>query len=196
MSALSPPPLAEPGDEHLHGAVGSDAEEARAHTLRVLFEDRAQADAAVAALRERLPVAPDSISVTPAPELTAPVVDDSFGRDARGSKRTAARWALVATPVGVLVGLFAELGIPVALAVVLLGAGFAGFGALSGALVGLARADSLDDDAQVLVTAGDEAVLVTVRHLRPARLRRLLVAAGGVPVDLPSEARDQRGQAP
>lgn len=182
MPTTLPPPLAEPGDERLHDAVGSDAEQARAHTLRVLFEDRDAAEAAVDALQETIPVAADSISLTPAPNTTATVADDTFSRDASASARTAARWALLGAPVGVLLGLVLELGIPTALAAVLLGAGFAGFGALSGALVGLARTDPLDDDPEVLVATGDDAVVVTVRHLRPARHRRLLVAFGGIPI--------------
>lgn len=186
MPTTSLPHLAEPGDEHLHDAAGSDAEVARAHTLQVLFEDREQAEAAVATLHARLPVAPDSISLTPAPSLTAATMDDSFGRDASAAWHNALRWGLLAAPVGALVGLVAGLDMPLTLAAVLVAAAFAGFGTLSGALVGLARADSLDDDPQVLITAGDDAVLVTVRHLRPTRLRRLLVAAGGVPVELSS----------
>lgn len=183
MPITKPPPLAEPGREHLHDAVGSDAEQARAHTLQVLFEDRAQAEEAVAALQETLPMPSDSISISPAPHITAIALDESFARDAAASWHDAARGAAMAAPLGLLLGLILDLGLATAVAATLLTFGFAGFGAIAGALVGLARTDPLDDDPQVLVVAGGDAAVVTLRHLRPFRHRQLLVAAGGVPIE-------------
>jgi hypothetical protein len=183
MPAIKHPPLAAAGRERLHDAVGSDAEQARQHRLQVLFENREQAERAVDALQELLPVPWDSISVTPAPHLTATIADDSFGRDATATWRHAAQGAALAAPLGLLLGLFADLGIATGVAAPLLAFGFAGFGAIAGGLVGLARTDALDDDPQVLVATGADAVVVTLRHLRPARHRQLLAGLGGVPVD-------------
>ena len=183
MPTIKHPPLAESGQERLHDAVGSDAEQARQHRLQVLFEDRDQAERAVEALQDLLPVPWDSISVTPAPHVTAIMADDTFGRDATATWRDAARGAAIATPLGLLLGLFVDLGIATMVAAALLAFGFAGFGAIAGGLVGLARTDPLDDDPQVLVAAGADAVVLTLRNLRPARHRQLLAALGGVPVD-------------
>ena len=183
MPATKHPPLAETGRERLHDAVGSDAEQAREHRLQVLFEDREQADRAVEALQELLPVPWDSISVTPAPHATATMVDDNFNLDATATWQDAARGAALAAPVGLLLGLFVDLGLATLVAAALFTFGFAGFGAIAGGLVGLARTDPLDDDPQVLVAAGADAVVLTLRHLRPARHRQLLTALGGVPVE-------------
>ena len=183
MPTIKHPPLAESGQERLHDAVGSDAEQARQHRLQVLFEDREAAEHAVESLQELLPVPWDSISVTPAPHVTAIMVDDTFDRDATATWRHAAQGAAIAAPLGLLLGLFIDLGIATLVAAALLTFGFAGFGAIAGGLVGLARTDPLDDDPQVLVSAGPNAVVLTLRHLRPARHRDLLTALGGVPVD-------------
>ncbi len=183
MPTIKHPPLAEGGRERLHEAVGSDAEQAREHRLQVLFENREQADQAVEALQDLLPVPWDSISVTPAPHVTAAMVDDTFSRDATATWRHAARGAVLAAPLGLLLGLAVDLGIATAVAAALLAFGFAGFGAIAGGLVGLARTDPLDDDPQVLVATGADAVVLTLRNLRPARHRQLLAALGGIPVE-------------
>ncbi len=177
------PPLADPGSEHLHDAVGSDAEQARVHTVQVLFEQREQAETALDAIYETFPYPPDAVSVRPAAGVTAKAVDDAFEDDARATWRGAARAAAVGAPLGLLLGLTLEIGLESLVAVGLLTFAMAGFGAISGALVGLARSDPLDDDPAVEVTGGDDAVIVTLRHLRPWSLRRRLVAFGGLPIE-------------
>jgi hypothetical protein len=183
MSATMLPGLAEPGHEHLHDAEGSDTEGARATTLRVLFPDRAQAEAAVAALYEHEPVAADSISIAPAPHVTARLVDRTLPKDLSAMGRHAGLGALLGAPVGILLGVALPLGFARALAVPLMMFAFAGFGALVGALIGLARADPLDDDPVVTVVAGGDAVVVTVRHLAAPRYTALLTAFGGLPIE-------------
>jgi hypothetical protein len=183
MPATKHPPLAETGRERLHDAVGSDAEQARQHRLQVLFEDRTQAEHAVEALQDLLPVPWDSISISPAPHVSAIMVDDAFDRDAAATWQYAARAAAITAPLGLLLGLFVDLGIATVVAAALLTFGFAGFGAIAGGLVGLARTDLLGDDPEVLVAAGADAAVVTLRHLRPAPYRRALTALGGVPVE-------------
>jgi hypothetical protein len=183
MPTTMHPPLAEPGREHLHHAVGSDSEQAREHRLQVLFEDRMHAEEAVESLQELQPMPWDSISITPAPNLTATVLDESFERDASGTLRSAVIAAAIGAIGGALLGMVLDLGLVTAVAVALLAFGMAGFGAIAGGLIGLARTDPLDDDPHVLVVAGPDAAVVTLRHLRPHRHHRVLVALGGIPIE-------------
>jgi hypothetical protein len=183
------PPLGQPGTELLHDAVGSDAEMARIHTVQILFPTRDQAEEALDALYETLPVRADAVSIRPAGNETVTLHDPSFEDEATGTWRSAARIAGLGAVLGLLLGLTLELGLEPAVAAGLLTFALGGFGAIAGALVGVARSAVLDDDPLVLVTPGDAAVVVTVRHLRPARPRRLLEAYGGSWIETPTPGR-------
>lgn len=173
------PQLGEPGAERLHEAVGSDAELARIHTVQVLFPTRAQAEEALDALYGTLPVPADAVSVRAAPNETVTLHDPSFEDEAAGTWHVAAGFAGIGALLGLLLGLTLELGLEPVVAAGLLAFAVAGFGAIAGALIGVARAAVLDDDPAVLTTTGEDAVVVTIRHLRPSRPRRLLERLGG-----------------
>ena len=176
-----PPGLAEPDHEELWDAVGSDAEDALGNVTRLLFQTRAEADEAVEVLCSMTPA--KTVSVRPAAGLHAVVMD----REARTATSAARLHGLTGAVVGIALGVIAALAgladLPTTAALVLLGLLGGGFGFLVGALVGLARTDPMDDDPTVEVDAGQDAVVVTVRSLRAARIREVGRAMGGVPID-------------
>jgi hypothetical protein len=175
------PALAEPDDEELWDAVGSDAEGAFGNVVRLVFPSRAEAEAAVTVLRSMTDAR--TMSIRPAPGLHAPVVD----AEARTSALSARHYAGLIGAFGVLAGIGAGLSglttLPTVAGMALLAMLGGGFGGLVGALVGLALADPYDDDPRVEVDAGPEAVVLTVRSLRAVRLREAGRALGGVPID-------------
>jgi hypothetical protein len=175
--------LAEPGHETLHDAVGSDAEDSWIHTVRVVFPDPQEAERAITDLRHRVRIARDSISVAPAEGLHARAVDATLHQ----ATVSARHLGLLGVVVGALVGLGLALTGVTTLeqvdAIALLSFTGAGLGGVVGVLVGFGTRGPLDDDPVVEVVASPDAVVVTARSLRADRIREILTAAGGEPID-------------